>query len=305
MDARLPREMLAAVVRDLSVPVSPAVVVEALNYASAQLAGYYAWPWFLSEMTWTFPAPITGTATATGTQVTLVSTSGSTSSVDKNWRVQIGTYDYPVDTLLGSVINVDISKTRIYPVADPAAYTLYQSSLTMPPDFIPGKDITCYNTQMRYRVRHVSRQAFERHWQSYKQMASNMPIIYTEREPFLDTSPGGGWRHQLQFCPRMTSNTQVRIAYYRNPAPIDPVDNQPSEWPTGYDEVIELLALGRLGEKLGDKQAMLGGRRAQGLIRQLRGGVATAAMDSTPQQNSPFGEAFWEQGGLSVLPRES
>ncbi len=63
MAGRLPREMLASVVRRLSVPAGTGEILEALNYANQHLAAYYAWPWFLSEMTWTFRAPVTGKAT--------------------------------------------------------------------------------------------------------------------------------------------------------------------------------------------------------------------------------------------------
>ena len=304
MKARLPREMVAAVQRGLSVPVGTGEVVAALNYASEQLAGYYAWPWFLSEFTWTFHASVTGTCTVSGATVTILTASDAAYAtyVDKNWRIQIGQHDYPVDTVGGGEVGLDVNKVSPIEVGSAATYVLFHAGLTLPSDYKPGSDIACYSTTMRYRLRHLNRMSFERHWHAYKQMASNMPMIYCEREPFYDLVLG--WRYQLQFCPKPVAGTQVRVTYYRAPQAIDLVANHATEWPTGYDEVLELLALGRLAELKGDSRAMLGAKRAKGLIRQLRGKVATAIMDETPQQNAPYGGASWEEGGLSVLPRE-
>jgi len=297
--------MVAAVQRGLSVPVGTGEIVAALNYANEHLAGYYSWPWFLSEMTWTFRAPVTGTLNILDGDVTLesVSDAGWTNYVDLNWRLQVGVHDYPIAGLSGAALLLDTAKTRPIDVGAGTNYVLFHAALTLPEDFSPGKDIACYNTTMRYRVRHMNRMAFERHWQSYKQMASNIPMIFCEQEPLFDAVLG--WRHLLQFCPRPTSGTQVRIAYYRSPKPVDLVTNKATEWPRGYDEVLELLALGRLAELKGDQRAMLAAKRATGLIRQLRGSVATAIVDDTPQQNAPYGGASWEEGGLSVLPREA
>ena len=306
MAGRLPREMLASIVRRLSVTVGTGEIVEALNFANQHLASYYSWPWFLSEMTWTFRAPVTGTATVTSAgTVTLTDPSDPNFAdyVDRNWRIQIGTYDYPVDEIIGDTITVDSTKVRPIAVTTATNFVLFHAGLTMPPDFQPGRDIACYNTTMRYRVRHVNRMAFERHWQSYKQMTSNIPLLFSDREPFYD-SGAKAWRYQLQFCPRPASGTQVRISYYRRPSVVDLTTNAPMEWPEGFDEVLELVAAGRLAEANGDQKAMLGARRAKGLIRQLRGSVATAVMDETPMQNAPFGGAAWEEDGLSVLPRE-
>lgn len=305
MQARLPREMVAAVQRGLSTPVGNGEIVAALNYASSHLADYYAWPWFLSEMTWTFRAPVTGTCSIVDGDVTLesVSDAGWTNYVDLNWRLQVGQHDYPIDAVSGGTVLFDTSKVRPIDVGTGTNYVLFHAALTLPADFKPGKDIACYNTTMRYRVRHMNRMAFERHWQAYKQMASNFPLVYCEREPLYDAVLG--WRYQLQFCPRPVSGTQVKVAYYRSPEPVNLATNAPTEWPTGYDEILELLALGRLGELMGDMRAVLAGKRATGLIRQMRGMVATAVMDETPQQNAPYGAASWEEGGLSVLPRES
>lgn len=307
MKARLPREMLAAVTRKLSVSVGLNTIVEALNYASAQLAGYYAWPWLVSEITYTFPAAVTGQCMVNddGTiEVFDPSDANFTSYVDQNWRILVGTADYPILSGAQSLMTVDMEK--VVPITTTARVncTLFQSSVTMPADFMPGKDITAYNTTMRYRIRHINRQAFERQWQSYKQMYSNMPLSFADREPFYDSTPPGRWKYQLQFCPRPVANTQIRVTYLRFPKAIDLTTNAPTEWPQGYDEVIELLAAGRIGEEHGDAKAILGAKRAKGLIRQLRGGVATAVIDDTPEQNAPYGGASWEQDGMAVLPRE-
>ncbi len=306
MAGRLPREMLASVVRRLSVPAGTGEILEALNYANQHLAAYYAWPWFLSEMTWTFRAPVTGKATISSSgSATLASMSDGSADtyVDKNWRLQIGMHDYPVESISGNVATVDATKVRPLDVTTAADYLLFHAGLTMPDDFAPGRDIACYNTTMRYRIRHVNRMSFERHWQAYKQMTSNIPLLFSDREPLYDAA--NGWRYQLQFCPRPASGTQVRVSYYRKPSPVNLTTNEPLEWPEGFDEAVELIATGRLAESLGDARAMAGARRAKGLIRQLRGSVVTAVMDETPMQNAPFGGAAWEEDGLSVLPRET
>jgi hypothetical protein len=298
--------MIAAVTRDLRVPVGNNVILEALNYASQQLAGYYAWPWFLSEATWTFRAPLTGTCTVSSTGVfTIVSISDPDyySYIDRNWRIMIGISDYPIASIEPGEISADSSKVGPVASATPVDFTLFHAGLTMPADYRPGTDFACYHTTLRYRIRHVNRMAFERHWQAYKQMSSQTSLVYSEREPFYDAIQG--WRHQLQFCPPPAGGTQVRISYQRRPSDINPVTNLPIEWPVGYDEVIELLALGRIGQKTGDLVAVNAAKRAQGLVRQLRGAVATAIIDETPQQGSGFSGASWEQDGLSVLPREN
>ena len=304
MAGRLPKEMLSSIVRRLSVPAGTGQILEALNFANKHLAAYYAWPWFLSEMTWTFRAPVTGLATvATNGTITFTSVSDADCGtyVDQNWRISIGPHDYPIQMASGGGAEYDETKARPVEITTPTAFIMFHAGLTMPADFMPGSDISCYNTTMRYRVRHVNRMAFERHWQSYKQMTSNIPLVFADREPLYD---GTKWIYQLQFCPRPAANTQVRVAYYRTPTAISLTTNAPTEWPDGFDEVLELIAAGRLGEELGDPAAVAGARRAKGLIRQLRGSVATAVMDETPMQNAPFGGASWEEDGLSVLPRE-
>lgn len=305
MKARLPREMLAAVTRGLSVSVGLNVIVEALNYASEQLAGYYAWPWFMSETTWTFRAPVTGTCTVSNGTITVVTSSDASfyTYVTKLWRIAIGQFDYPVSAVAAGQVTLDTTKTKALDVATAANFTLFEAGMPMPADFMPGHDLTCYNTGQRYRVRHIGRSGFERHWQAYKGMASNMPLVYADREPYYDTN-AAAWVSALQFCPRLSVGTQVRISYQRSPVALDFATNAPSEWPKGYDEVLELLALGRLGELYSDSQAVIAGKRAKGLIRQLRGIVATAVRDDTPDQHTPYGGASWESDGLSVLPRE-
>ncbi len=308
MHARLPREMLAAVTRDLNVPVGTNVIVEALNYASMQLAGYYSWPWLLSEATTTFRPPLTGTGTIANSTTPGRATISSITDpafdvyVNENWRIMFGQHDYPVLTATPSYVTFNTDK--VYPVDQAAQpFRLFQSSIRMPADFRQGSDFACYNTTLRYRIRHVNRMSFERHWQAYKQMATNTALVFADMEPFYDTS-NNRWVDRIQLCPPPASVTQIRIAYQRTPNPIDLVTNAPTEWPEGYDEVIELLALGRIGEKTGDQGAVIAARRATGLIRQLRGAIATAVVDDTPIQNTSFGGASWEEGGLSVLPRE-
>lgn len=307
MFARLPREMLASVARDLNVSVGTNVIIEALDYASVQLAGYYSWPWLLSEATYTFRAPLTGTGTLGLDNVFTISDISTVDDygyVNENWRLVIGLHDYPVKTCLPGVITLDTSKVSVVPVTD-ASFRLFQAALTMPADFRPGSDFTAYNTTLRYRVKHLNRIAFEKHWQAYKMMSSNVSLAYTDIEPFYDNGLVPAWRYRIQFCPPPVGDTQIRISYQRMPNRIDVVTNAPTEWPTGYDEIIELLALGRIGEKNGDAGAVVAARRAQGLIRQLRGAVATAVIDETPVQNSGYGQASFEEGGLSVLPRET
>lgn len=308
MYARLPREMLASVTRSLNVPVGTNVIVEALNYASMQLAGYYSWPWFLSEATTTFRPPVTGIGTINSTtlpgRVTYSSISDPLANtyVNENWRVMFGQHDYPVLLDTGTYLSFDTTKvTPVDVTAQP--FRLFQSSIRMPDDFRQGSDFACYNTTLRYRIRHVNRMSFERHWQAYKQMATNTALVFADAEPFYDAS-NARWVDRIQLCPPPAAVTQIRIAYQKTPAQIDLVTNAPTEWPEGYDEVIELLALGRIGESTGDGAAVMAARRATGLIRQLRGAIATAVVDDTPIQNTSFGGASWEDGGLSVLPRE-
>jgi len=307
MYARLPREMLAAVTRDLNVPVGTNTIAEALEYASAQLAGYYSWPWFLSEFTYAFRQSITGTCTLSGgTILELVTYDDPGSSmdfVDQNWRIQIGMSDYRIKYTDQGAIGIDYSKNRGVPIGTATAFKLFHAGLSLPTDYRVGSDFACYHTSLRYRIKHVSRMAFERYWQSYKQMQSNTSLVFADADPYY--SDGQGWRHHLQFCPPPAANTEVRVSYQRMPTAIDFENNTPTEWPLGYDEVLELLALGRLAQKTGDAMAMNSAKRAQGLIRQLRGAVATAVMDDTPQTNASFGGASWEQEGLSVLPRET
>lgn len=309
MYARLPREMLAAVTRSLNVPVGTNVIVEALNYASAQLAGYYSWPWLLSEATWTFKTPITGSGDMASSGIFTVDGSitdpgSSISYVNQNWRLLVGQHDYPIMTANAGQFVIDTTKNSPVVVSN-ATFRLFQACVTMPADFRPGSDFACYNTTMRYRIRHVNRMSFERHWQAYKQMSTNTSLVFSDIEPFYDDAPPGSWKHRLQFCPPPAPTTQVRVAYQRVPNVIDPVANAPTEWPQGYDEALELLAIGRIGEMTGDSAAMMAAARAKGLIRQLRGAVATAVVDDTPIQNTSFGGASWEQDGLSVLPRET
>lgn len=306
MFARKPKEMLAAVTRDLSVPVGTNVIIEALSYASEQLAGYYTWPWFQSEMTWTFRNSVTGMCTITESGVATfqsISDVNVGAYADRNWRLIIGLHDYPILTVTGAGATLDFNKIRPYPLAVSTPFRLAHTSLTLPEDFRPGSDFACYNTTLRYRIPHVPRLVFERYWQSYKQMISNTALVCTDQEPLYDGEIG--WRNMIQFCPAPVGGTQVRIAYQRSPTALDFVNNKTTEWPRGYDEVLELLALGRIGEKTGDTKAIMGSRRAKGLIRQLRGSVATAVVDNAPLQNTSFGGAYWEGEMGSVLPRTS
>lgn len=282
MSRRTPRQMVAKIARVIGDGVVPPLdILDALNDAHRQVNGFYFWPWSIGEVNYTFGAEITGTATASAQTVTIVTPDPFTGDPGPSWRVFIGERDYVVRSYFGQALTVESGTGRIETVSTATPFVLRRCGFLLPADYQPRTEVVVWDTSLRKPIPHVSRLHFERLWMEARGTIGASTRAYADAEPYYDDA-AKLWYYQIQFVPPPEEGTQFRVVYTKTPAMLSLLGDAPPYWPDGFDEAIELIATRRLGEQLGYEKAVRAGRRAEGLLHQLRRQIADSNVVHAP-----------------------
>ena len=296
------RTLVAAVQRSIpGVGVPIGEIRETIDTVHRQIHLSHSWPWSYKDFNVAVPPPLADGTISIPDQTSVVTGVGTAFPTGMfGYRIRFGNsnLDYIVSTIasptsltLAQPINTGIDWLA-------SGYTLYKDTFEMPADFSPGHDLILVQPQIRCRIKHLARYAFEKEMLVLRPSFTSLPLFYTDNEYDYTQK-----RHTIRLCPPISAVMELRMTYRAKPPELVSLD-QETPLPEGLDEVLILMVLAKLKAAYRVPGAEADATLAAGQLRMLKRVIGTATVEIEPQGGDAFDFSYSRMVPF-IFPRAS